>query len=149
MTNLYSFPYNDLSFKFVLLFSYSSKKSKLNELPRNRATSYLKGGFTTYNPKNSTVLALVRFNRASYTLFLVLVLLHILISSLRFHAPLLWQHNIRLSKILLPIISSSPVDISQVLLWLLFSLFGLSFMGYMLARIVLGNTRSLYLCQSL
>lgn len=95
-----------------------------NELPRSRAAGYLRGGSTTYNPISSTVLAPVRFDRVSYTLFLVLVLLHILISPLHFHAPLLWQHNIRLSKILLPIIFSSPVDTLQILLWLLyFSLF--------------------------
>ena len=60
-----------------------------NELPRSRAAGYLKGRSTTYNPINSTVLALVRFDRVSYTLFLDLVLLRILISLLHFHAPLL------------------------------------------------------------
>lgn len=59
-----------------------------NELPRSRAAGYLKGRSTTYNPINSAVLAPVRFDRASYTLFLDLVLLRILISLLHFHAPL-------------------------------------------------------------
>ena len=59
-----------------------------NELPRSRAAGYLKGRSITYNPINSTVLALVRFDRVSYTLFLDLVLLRILISLLHFHAPL-------------------------------------------------------------
>ena len=63
-------------------------ESGKNELPRSRAAGYLKGRSITYNPINSTVLALVRFDRVSYTLFLDLVLLRILISLLHFHAPL-------------------------------------------------------------
>ena len=110
---------------------YTGSDIPNNELPRSFAAGYLKGGSTTYNPIDSTVLAPVQFARVSYTLFPVLAPLHILISPLRFRALLLWQHNIHLSKIPLPIISSSPVDILQILLWLLcFSLFVLSLLLY-------------------
>lgn len=78
---------------------YTGSDIPNNELPRSFAAGYLKGGSTTYNPIDSTVLAPVQFARVSYTLFPVLAPLHILISPLRFRALLLWQHNIHLSKI--------------------------------------------------